>query len=134
MSYIKIEFGGKERGFKFNQLALEIIRSKSNPQSDIQNVYALFYGGLRGNSFAKEEEFEDYFGEVDSKGNPIKTPITFEMITDWVDELYLKPEAGEVIKSVSDVFTNTQMYQSIIASTEKPSENGEKKRRLKKSS
>lgn len=118
MSYYQIkDFGGRDRGLKFNQLALEIIRTKSNPLSDIQNVYALFYGGLRGNSFVKEEE-PDY---------------TFENICDWVDELYLKPEAGEIIKNVSDVFTGTQMYQSIIASTEKPSENGQKKRRLKKS-
>lgn len=115
MSYIKVELGGKEYGLKFNQLALEIIRSKSNPQSDIQNVYALFYGGLRGNSFVKEEE-PDY---------------TFENVCDWVDDLYLKPEAGEIIKKVSDVFTSTQMYQSIIASTEQPSSNGQKKRKIK---
>lgn len=114
MSYIKVELGGKERGLKFNQLALEIIRTKNNPKSDIQNVYALFYGGLRGNSFVKEEE-PDY---------------SFEDVCDWVDELYIKPEAGEIIKSVSDVFTGTQMYQSLIASVEdkKP----EKKRQLRK--
>jgi len=98
MSYIKIELGGKERGLKFNQLALEIIRSKSNPLSDIQNVYALFYGGLRGNSFVKEEE-PDY---------------TFENVCDWVDEIYVRPDAAEIIKKVSEVFTSTQMYQSII--------------------
>ena len=110
MSYIKIELGGKERGLKFNQLALEIIRSKSNPLSDIQNVYALFYGGLRGNSFVKEEE-PDY---------------TFEQVCDWVDEIYIKPDAAEIINKVSGVFTSTQMYQNLIAEengkakTEKP--------------
>lgn len=99
MSYIKIELGGKERGLKFNQLALEILRSKSNATSDIQNVYALIYGGLRGNSFVKEEE-PDY---------------TFEQVCDWIDEIYIRPDAAELIKKISDVFTSTQMYQSIIA-------------------
>lgn len=125
MSYIKIEFGplkvdekgnqisdSNKRGFKFNQLALEIIRSKSNPASDIQNVYALFYGGLRGNSFVKEEE-PDY---------------SFEQVTDWVDELYLRPEAGEVIKSVSDVFTSTQMYQALIKEPEAEKKSSRKKK------
>ena len=111
MSYIKIELGGKERGLKFNQLALEIIRSKSNPLSDIQNVYALFYGGLRGNSFVKEEE-PDY---------------TFENVCDWVDEIYVKPDAADIIKKVSEVFTSTQMYQSIIKDAKE-----EKKRPPKK--
>lgn len=112
MSYIQVELGGKQRGLKFNQLALEKIREKTNPKSDIQNVYALFYGGLMGNSFVKEEE-PDY---------------TFENVCDWIDELYLKPEAGEIIKKVSDVFTSTQMYQSLVG--EKPVE--EKKRQPKK--
>jgi len=113
MSYIKIELGGKERGLKFNQLALEIIRTKSNPDSDIQNVYALFYGGLRGNSFVKEEH-PDY---------------TFEDVCDWVDEIYIKPNAAEIIKEVSTVFTGTQMYQSII--TQKP-EKEKKSKAVKK--
>lgn len=116
MSYIKIEIGGKERGLKFNQLALEIIRSKSNETSDVQNVYALLYGGLRGNSFVKEEE-PDY---------------TFEQVCDWIDDIYIKPEAAEIIKQVSAVFTSTQMYQSIIAGTA-VSEGTEKKRLRKKS-
>lgn len=117
MSYIKLDFGGKERGLKFNQLALEILRSKSNATSDIQNVYALFYGGLRGNSYVKEEE-PDY---------------SFEQVCDWVDEIYIKPDAAEIIKKVSDVFTQTQMYQTLIAAGNGQEPKEEKKRQLKKS-
>lgn len=112
MSYIKIELGGKERGLKFNQLAKEIMQSKGNPASYTQNIYSLFYGGLRGNSFVKEEE-PDY---------------TFENVCDWVDEIFLKPDASDIFKQVGNVFTSTQFYQKIIADNQKAEE--EEKKRL----
>ena len=112
MSYIKVELGGKERGLKFNQLALEVLSSYTSNEFSTANVYAMFYGGLRGNSYMKREE-PDY---------------TFEDVCDWVDTLYAEKKI-DVIKQVENALTETQLYKSLV---EKPQE--EKKRQLRKAS
>lgn len=110
MSYIKIELGGKERGLKFNQLALEIMGGYAG-ETTTQNVYAMFYGGLRGNSFVKREE-PDY---------------TFEEVTDWVDTLYAAKNY-ELIKNVEKVLTETQLYKSLVPE-KKDEEKGQPKKK-----
>lgn len=112
MSYIKIEFGGKERGFKFNQLAVEVMAGLSSQTESSANVYAMFYGGLRGNSYVKREE-PDY---------------TFEEVCDWVDQLYAEKKT-DLIKEVERTLTETQLYKSLV-----PEVKEEKKRTLKKAS
>lgn len=94
--YIKIELGAQDRGLKFNQLALEIMGGYAG-ETTTQNVYAMFYGGLRGNSFVKREE-PDY---------------TFEDVCDWVDEIYAAKNY-ELIKNVEEVLTQTQLYKSLV--------------------
>lgn len=110
MSYIKIELGGKERGLKFNQLALEIMGSYAG-ETTTQNVYAMFYGGLRGNSFVKRED-PDY---------------TFEQVTDWVDEYYAAKNY-DLIKNVEQVLTETQLYKSLVPE-KKNEDKGEPKKK-----
>ena len=107
MSYIKIEFGGRERGFKFNQLALEIMTGLASSTESSANIYAMFYGGLRGNSYVKREE-PDY---------------TFEQVCDWVDALFADKKT-EVIKQVEEALTETQLYKSLI--TPGPENKGDK--------
>lgn len=97
MSYIKLELGGKDRGLKFNQLALEIMSGYASATVTTANVYAMFYGGLRGNSYVKREE-PDY---------------TFEEVCDWVDLLYAEKKT-DIIKQVEQVLTETQVYKSLI--------------------
>lgn len=94
MSYIKIEIGGKERGLKFNQLAIELISTHNDGKTNSGFMYAMFYGGLMGNSYVKREE-PDY---------------TFEDVCDWVDSLKDKEAVtAEVVKAM----TETQLWQDL---------------------
>ncbi len=110
MSYIKIELGGKERGLKFNQLALEVMSGLAG-EVVTQNVYAMFYGGLRGNSFVKREE-PDY---------------SFENVCDWVDELYVEKKTDLIIE-VERALTETQLYKSLVTPEEKEVKPAKKKK------
>ncbi len=111
MSYIKIELGGKERGLKFNQLALEEMTKLFNSDSATSNIYAMFWGGLKGNSFVKREE-PDY---------------SFEEVCDWVDEIYATKRL-DVIIEVEKALVETQLYKSLLEVEDKE----EKKSKLKK--
>ncbi len=105
MSYIQIEIGGKERGLKFNQLAIEIIASYNDGATTSSFMYAMYYGGLRGNSYVKREE----------------TDYTFEQVCDWVDELKNKSEVNE---KVVNMMQSTALWQELI----KDGEDQEKKK------
>lgn len=100
MSYIQIELGGKPRGLKFNQLAIQTYLKNVDWQNQIEagEVYAMFYGGLIGNCYVKREDPD----------------FTFEQVTDWVDTLYLTKEGKEGIKKVSDVMTETEQYKVVL--------------------
>lgn len=97
MSYYKFEWKGKEYNLKFNQLALEIMTSKASTSITSQNIYAMFYGGMRGNSYAKEEE-PDY---------------SFENVQDLVDEIYAEKRL-EIIVDIEKALTETQLYKSLL--------------------
>lgn len=106
MSYIQIEIGGKLRGLKFNQGALIVMQEKSDPETTAFTGYALVYAGLKANAYVKGIEFVDKDGEKE-------TPITFEMVCDWVDEL-----ADGVLVSVMDAFKETQSFKKHILKDE----------------
>lgn len=110
MSYIKVELGGKERGLKFNQLALEEMTSVAGEKAT-QNVYAMFWGGLKGNSYVKREDV-DY---------------TFEDVCDWIDQLFAEKKM-DIIKQVEETLTETQLYKSLVPEVK------EEKKRLRKAS
>lgn len=123
MTYIRKEIGGRERGFKFNQYALEIFTLHLDQNAiKTSSIYATFYAGLRGNCYVKNEDPD----------------FTFEDVVEWVDKLY---EEGhlDVINEVNAVWENTFAYREWIrevenklASEEAPPEN-KKKARLKRS-
>jgi len=100
MSYIKVDLGGKERGLKFNQLALEtyVKNIDFTGGSVVSAVYATFYAGLIGNSYAKQEDV-DY---------------TFENVTDWVDTLYAEGRK-EDIERVCNAWEETLVYRNWLA-------------------
>lgn len=108
MSYLQIKIGGKLRGLKFNQLAIEVISQYNNSGTNTGFVYAMIYGGLRGNSYVKNEE-PDY---------------TFENVCDWIDELENK---NEVITLVSNTMTETQIWKSLVKEGTELQEDGKKK-------
>lgn len=108
MSYLQIEIGGKKRGLKFNQLAIEIISKYNTGDTQSAFLYAMFYGGLRGNSYVKQEE-PDY---------------TFEEVCDWVDNLNNK---AELITMVTNAMTETQIWKSLVKTGEEIIEEGKKK-------
>jgi hypothetical protein len=114
MSFIQIELGGKLRGLKFNQLAIEIIGQHNTTNTGTGFIYAMFYGGLRGNSYVKSEE-PDY---------------NFEQVCDWIDEMENKTEA---IEKVTKVMTDTQIWKSLVKTGEEVVGKEEKKKVSKSS-
>jgi hypothetical protein len=63
-------------------------------------MYAMVYGGLRGNSYVKREE-PDY---------------TFENVCDWCDDLENK---DETILLISQTLTETQIWKNLVSLGEK---------------
>lgn len=106
MSYCKVNLGGKDRGIKFNNLALLIMSEKTDKDFPDQTAaYAMVYGGLRGNSYAKQEE-PDY---------------TFEDVIDWVDKM-TTDEANVIAAAFqqSEAYKKTEAYiQTAEASKKK---------------
>jgi hypothetical protein len=100
MSYLQIEIGGKLRGLKFNQLAIEILSTFNDTNTSSAFMYAMVYGGLRGNSYVKREE-PDY---------------TFENVCDWCDVLENK---DDTILLISQTLTETQIWKTLVAVGEK---------------
>ncbi len=89
MSYLKIQIDGKDRGLKFNQMALVLLSQftdKNNAEATA--AYALFYAGLRANCYVKREEPD----------------FTFEQACDWFDKL--SNEDVLKIKAAFDESTN----------------------------
>ena len=98
MNYIKVNLGGQERGLKFNNYAIERLSEKMAGNSAIAFTYAMFWGGLQGNSYAKEQDV-DY---------------SFEDVIDWVDAIP-KDDKAAIIESVTKVLTESQNYKDLIA-------------------
>lgn len=116
MNYVQVEIGGRLRGLKFNNYGIEQMLLKQNGSaSDVEGTYAMFWGGLKGNSYAKEEEVDYTFGDV----------------VDWVDELGIKENGAEEIAKVLKAMTESQLYKKYV--TDKPNK-GEKKSQPKASS
>lgn len=112
MSYIQIEIGGKLRGLKFNQMSLMIFSSKTDKdEPTASSGYALIYAGLKANSYVKGEEFVETT-EVD--GKKVETPITFEMVCDWYEEL-----SEETILKVVKCFNETQTFKNLLPASDK---------------
>lgn len=115
MSFIQINIGGKDRGLKFNQLALELLAKYNDTQTTSAFVYAMIYGGLRGASYVKHEE-PDY---------------TFENVCDWVDNL---ADKDTKILEVTNVMTSTNMWQELLKKNKEIEEaTEEEKKKVSKS-
>lgn len=95
MSYCKINIGGKERGLKFNNLAMIIMGEKTSKQYPNETAaYAMVFGGLVGNSYAKEEELD----------------FTFEDVIGWVDNLTIEDST-----KIAEAFQASEAYKKTEA-------------------
>jgi hypothetical protein len=109
MSYCKINIGGKERGLKFNQMAIMIYARKVDNEDQLATAgYALIYAGLKANAYTKGEECD----------------FTFEQVCDWVDEL-----DNESLQLVTDTFKETQRYKKGSAYIEEEKKNNPAKKK-----
>jgi len=109
MSYIKLTIGGKERGLKFNQLAIMEMKGKMTLNIEATVGYALIWGGLVACCYVKQEEID----------------FTFEEVCDWVDVM----SEGEIEKALA-VLNETEIYKKTLAFTEsqKQAESNSKKK------
>ena len=103
MSYVQIEIGGQKRGLKFNNYAIEQMLLKQGSGSDAESTYAMVYGGLRGNSYEKEQEVTD----------------AWENVIDWVDELMVTDTGAEEIGKVLKAMTESQLYKKYVTNNPK---------------
>lgn len=96
MSYIKITTpDGKERGLKFNQMAILIMQEKTDPSQPIATgAYALIYAGLKADCYVKQ----------------IECDFTFEQVCDWVDVL---PDTE--MNKIQAAFQETDTYKKGLA-------------------
>jgi len=103
MSYCKINLGGKERGLKFNNLAIhkiaEIrektgIKTNNETVAGIAGTYAIVYAGLEANCFVKGEQPD----------------FTFEDVCDWCDSM-----SEEDASLVNEAITSSEAYKKTIA-------------------
>lgn len=116
MSYIKIDIGGKERGFKFNQLAMQEFSLNYGRHNKLFEsapelffVYNIFHAGLSGNCIVKNEEPD----------------FTFYDVINWVDELY-ETRKDEDRANVVKAFSSTRLWEetmkAVTDAIEKPDE------------
>lgn len=115
MSYIQIEIGGKLRGLKFNQGALMLMNEKQPEGTLSFTSCAMIYAGLFTNCYVKSVEFVDKDGDKE-------TPITFEMVCDWVEEL----EESTII-DVMTCFQQINAFKKTLKKEEPESEEDKKK-------
>jgi hypothetical protein len=103
MSYIQIQFAGKERGLKFNQGALIEYQSSVDINSHKSTAaYAMVWAGLKANCYVKQDELD----------------LTFEQVCDEVDNM-----ADEDLLKVLEAFQTSTAYQKIITTAEPEKKN-----------
>jgi hypothetical protein len=108
MSYITINLGGKPRGLKFNQLAIELIGQYNDSKTTTGFLYAMIYGGLKGNAYVKREELE----------------LTFEEVCDMIDEL---PNKETIVGEVTKTLSETQIWKELVKQGEEAEAEEKKK-------
>ena len=91
MSYCRIDIGGKERGLKFNQMAMIILSEKTDKDHPLATAgYALIYAGLKANCYVKSDEPD----------------FTFEQVCEWVDVI-----SNDDMNKVNEAFMLTEAYK-----------------------
>ena len=92
-----ILINGVERQLKFNIYGIEKMQDKTDDKSSMANIYAMVYGGLEGNRYAKELD-KDY---------------SFEDVIDAVDALPTDAR-GKLAADITTMLTESQAFKSIV--------------------
>lgn len=103
MNYIQIELGGEKRGWKVNQMTIELWSKMINEDAfNSSSNYSAVYAGLIANCEAKR----------------IDPDFTYEQVCDWVDELNLTPAGLETLDKIKEAFEASQYYIRLIEKIE----------------
>lgn len=87
---------GKERGLKFNQLAINLLFQKSDLDNWAATAnYAAVWGGLKGNAYVKGEELD----------------LDFETVCDQVDAM-----SNETMQSIDATLAESLAYKKVLES------------------
>lgn len=98
MNYIQVkDFGGADRGLKFNNISLKAYLEHIKFEDANSVVYACFYAGMVGNYFVKGLE-EDF---------------TFEDVCDWVDKLHADGRQEE-IDAVCKMWSEVDAFKKVF--------------------
>jgi hypothetical protein len=111
--YTEISILGRVAGLKFNMYAVERFEEIKGTSGTVRNFTAVIWAGLLGNCFAKQIEPE----------------FTFEQVCDFVEELILSGDPGEILSRVMEVFNTSHVMQKLI---DRANRNGEPADELKK--
>ncbi len=99
MNYIQIEIGGQLRGWKVNQMTIEVWSKSLNENAfNSSSNYGAVYGGLIANCYAKQ----------------VDPDFTYEQVCDWVDELNLTDKGIAVMATIKEAFEASQYFIKII--------------------
>lgn len=103
MSYIQIEIGGELRGWKVNQMTIELWSKMINEDAfNSSSNYGAVYAGLIANCEAKR----------------IDPDFTYEQVCDWVDELNLTEKGLAVLDKIKEQFEASQYYIKLVEKIE----------------
>lgn len=120
-NYINITdcVGGKDRGWKINQMTIELWSKKTSFESEnSSSIYAAVYAGLVSNCYVKGEESD----------------FTFEDVCDWVDKVSLSGTREDVFLLIKNTFEESDVYIKILEklNSQLKSLSGVKKKTTKK--
>jgi hypothetical protein len=96
--YVEIMIQGKRIGLKFNMYAFEQYETIKGKAGNIKNFTTVIWIGYLGNCYAKQ----------------IEPDLTFEQISDWVDESMANNEQEQLTR-ISEVFLNSQVLKGLIS-------------------
>lgn len=112
--YTQIELGGKLRGFKWGNYAMQLYVKKSKAK-DVEELGGLMesessplimYCGLMMNCFRKDEEPD----------------FTWTDVCDWIDELPME-ESVSIFKTLDETIQSAQIIKDSKTLTDKKKEN-----------
>ena len=108
MNYIQINIGGRLRGWKINQMTMELWSKLTYHQADASTSnYAAVYAGLVANCYVKREEFTK---RVEDK----EFAATFEDVCDWVEDILDTPDGMNTLEMIRKAFEGSDAYMRTL--------------------
>ena len=112
--YCEITVGGKKVGLKFNMYAIELFSEIKGRSTTIKNLTTIVYAGMLGNCYAKQTEPE----------------LSFEDISDWVDEQMINQDETGELATVSECFQASNVLKATIEKASNGAADEETKKKM----